>query len=75
MFFPSTSMWNMVKDAPNYFPMNMIVLAQTSRKIIEDSDVPISLEGLITPDSLGFNCDPTGIPLSAFCNKVNTICI
>ena len=41
----------MVKDAPNHVLMNMIGLAQTSRKILEDGDVPIFLLVLITPDS------------------------
>ena len=41
MLFPLPSTWNMVKDAPNNVLMNMIGLAQTSRKIPEDSDVPI----------------------------------
>ena len=42
----------MVKEAPNNAPMNMLGLAQTSRKILEDGDVPIFLVVLITPDSL-----------------------
>ena len=49
MFFPSPSTWEMVKDAPNHVPMNMIVLAQTSREIIENEDVPIFPVVLITP--------------------------
>ena len=49
MFFPSPSTWEMVKDAPNHVPMNMIVLAQTSREIIEDEYVPILPVVLITP--------------------------
>ena len=31
----------MVKDVPNNFPTNMIGLTQTSREILQDSDVPI----------------------------------
>ena len=38
----------MVKDAPNHVPMNMIVLSQTSREILEDGDVPIFLVVLST---------------------------
>ena len=68
-------MCKMVKDAPNYVPMNMIGLAQTSREILEDGDVPIFPVVLSTPDSLQFNCDCTGIPLSTLCIEVNTICI
>ena len=41
MLFPSASTWKMVKDAPNHVPMNMIGLAQTSREIPEDGDIPI----------------------------------
>ena len=48
MFFPSPSTCKMVKDAPNHVLMNMIGLAQTSHKIIEDGDVPIFLVVLIT---------------------------
>ena len=51
MFFPSPPTWEMVKDAPNHVPMNMIGLAQTSRKILEDGDVPIFPLVLITPYS------------------------
>ena len=43
MFLPTPSMWKMVKDAPNHIPMNMIGLAYTSRKILEDGDVSILL--------------------------------
>ena len=42
----------MEKDAPNHVPINMIGLAQTSRKILKDGDVPIFPVVLITPDSL-----------------------
>ena len=42
----------MVKDAPNYVPMNMIGLAQNSYKIIEDGDIPIFPTVLVTPDYL-----------------------
>ena len=52
MFFLSASMRKMVKDAPNYVLMNMIGLTHTSREILEDSDVPIFLVVLITPDYL-----------------------
>ena len=75
MSFPSPSTWKMVKDAPNHIPMNMIGLAQTSREILEDGDVPIFPVVISTPDSLQFNCDHTGIPLSTFCVEVNKICI
>ena len=53
MFFPSPSTWKMVKDAPNHVPMNMIGLAQTSREILEDGDIPIFPVVLITPNSQG----------------------
>ena len=75
MFFPLPSMWKMVKDAPNYVPMNMIGLAQTSRKILEEGDVLIFPVVLSTPDSLQFKCDRTGILLSTFYVEVNKICI
>ena len=69
----------MVKDGPNHVPMNMIGLAQTSLKIIEDGDVPIFPVVLSTPyslqSSLNHYCDRTGILLSIFCVKVNIICI
>ena len=52
MFSPSPSTWNMVKDAPNNVPMNMIGLAQTSRKILKDGDVPIFPVVLSTMDYL-----------------------
>ena len=52
MFFPSPSTWKIVKDTPNHVPMNMIGLAQTSREILEDGDVPIFPVVLITPDFL-----------------------
>ena len=42
----------MAKEAPNYIPMNMIGLAQTSRKIIEDDDILILPVVLITPKAL-----------------------
>ena len=75
MFFPSPSMCNMVKDSPNHVPMNMIGLAQTSHEIIEESDVLTFPVVLSTTDSLKFNCDYTGIPLSTLCVEFNTICI
>ena len=75
MLFPSPYMWKMAKYAPNHVLMNMIGLDQTSRKIIEDSVVPIFPVVLSTPDSPQFNCDCTGILLSTFCMEVNTICI
>ena len=50
MFFPSPSTWKMVKDASNHVPMNMIGLAQTSREILKDGDVPIFPVVLITPN-------------------------
>ena len=49
MFFPSTSTCKVAKDAPNYVLMNMIGLAQTSRKILKDGDVQIFPVDLITP--------------------------
>ena len=52
MFFSSLSMWKLVKDAPNHIPMNIIGLAQTSRKMLKDSGVPIFLVFINTPDSL-----------------------
>ena len=79
MFFPSPSTWNMVKDDPNYVPMNMIGLYQTSCKILEDGDVPILPVVLSTLDYLQYSFnhyyDRTGIPLSTFWEEVNTICI
>ena len=51
MFFPSTSTWKMIKESPNHIPMNMIGLAQTSRKILEDGDVLIFTVVLITTDT------------------------
>ena len=39
----------MVKDAINDVPMNIIGLAQTSRKILKDGDVPMFPVVLITP--------------------------
>ena len=47
--FPFTSTWKAVKDTPNYVLMNMIGLAHTSSKILEDGDVPIFPVVLITP--------------------------
>ena len=52
MIFPSPSTWKMAKDAPNHVLMNMIGLDQTSREIIEDSDVPIFPVLLMTPKAL-----------------------
>ena len=79
MFLPSPSTWKMAKDAPNYFHMNMIGFAQTSKNILEDGDVPILPVVLSTTDylksSLNHRCDRTGIPLYAFCVEVNTIYI
>ena len=62
----------MVKDAPNHVSMNMIGLAQTSREIRKDSDIPIFLVVLSTPYFLQFNHDCTGIPLSTFYVEVST---
>ena len=70
MFFPSPSGWEMEKDAPNQVPMNVIILAQTSHKILEDGFVPIFPVVISTPYSLQFKWDCTGIPLSAFCMEV-----
>ena len=75
MLSPSPSTLNMLKDDLNHVTMDMIGLAQTSRKILEDSDVPIFQVVLITLDPLQFNCYRTGIPLSTFCMEFNTICI
>ena len=79
MFLPLSSMWKMVKDAPNHVMMSMIGLAQTSREILEDSDVPVLQLGISTPDSLqsslNYYCDDTSIPLSTLCMEVDTICI
>ena len=75
MFFTSPSTLKMVKDSPNHVPVNIIGLAQTSRKILEDVDVPIFPVVLITPYSLQFKCYRTGIPLSTLCVEVNAICI
>ena len=79
MLFHSPSTWKMAKDNTDYVPMNMIGLAHTSRKLLEDGDVPILPMVLSTPDylqlSLNHHCDCTGIPLSPFCVEVNTICI
>ena len=66
MLFLSPSTWNMVKDAPNHAPMNMIGLAQTSCKIFKDGDVPTFLVVISNQDPLQFNCDRTGIMLPTF---------
>ena len=64
---------------PNNVPMNMIGLSQTSRKILEDGDVPIFPVVISNLDhskpSLNHYCDCTGILLSTFYVEVNTICI
>ena len=77
MFFPSPSMWKMVKDAPNNFPMEMIGLAQTSREILKDGDVPIFPVVLSTSDPLqlilNHHYDNTGISLSTYFVEINTI--
>ena len=69
----------MAKGAPNHFPMNMIGLAHTSHKILEDGDVPILPVVLSNTDplhlSLHHHCDSTGISLSTFWVEVNTIYI
>ena len=64
-----------MKDAPNNVLMNMIGLAHTSLEILEDGVVPIFPVVISTPDSIQFNFDFTGIPLSIFCVEVNRICI
>ena len=38
---PFTSNWKMVKGYPNHIQMDIIVLAQTSCEILEDSDILI----------------------------------
>ena len=75
MFFPSPSTCKMAKEAPNHVSMNMIGLAQTSREIPEEGDVPIFPVVLSTTYYLQSNCDRTVIPLSTFCMEVNKICI
>ena len=52
MFFLSPPTWKMVKDYPNHIPTDMIGLAQTSREIIDDSDIPILPVVLFTLDSV-----------------------
>ena len=60
----------MVKGALNYVPMNMLGLAQTSREIIEDDDVPVLPVVLSTmyylESSLSHYCVRTGILLFTF---------
>ena len=75
MFFPSPSTWKMAKDNPNRVPMNMIGLAQTSHKMLEDGDVPIFPLVLSTLDSLQFNCGRISILISTLCAEDNTIFI
>ena len=79
MFFPSPSMWKMLKDAPNHVLVDIIGSDQTSRKVLEDGDVPLFPVVLSTPYprqlSLNHHCDCTGMPLSTSCVEVNTICI
>ena len=67
MFFPSPPTWKKVEDDPNYVPMNIIGLAQTSHEILKDGDVPIFPVVLSTLDYLQFNCYRTSILLSTFC--------
>ena len=64
MFFPSPSMCKVVKGYPNHVVMNMIGLAQTSREIIEDLDVPILLVVLIT--LLSWRKDRKSVSLEVF---------
>ena len=49
---PFNSTWKVVKEAPNYIPIQMIGLTHSSREIIEDSDVLILPVVLITPKAL-----------------------
>ena len=42
----------MVKEAPNHISMNMIGLAETSRKILEDGDILIFPVVLVTTKDL-----------------------
>ena len=42
------------EDAPNYFPINIVGLSQTSREILEDGDVLIFLVVLINPNYLRY---------------------
>ena len=44
-----------MKEASNRVPVNMIGLAQTSREILEDSDVSIFPVVIINPDSLNYS--------------------
>ena len=64
-----------MKDAPNHVPMNMIGLAQTSRKTLDDGDVPIFPVVRSTPDSLqpslNHYSDFSVIPLPTLCVEVN----
>ena len=53
-----TSTCKMVKEAPNYVPMNTIGASQTLHKIIEEADVPIFLVVLITPKDLRYTTSP-----------------
>ena len=74
MFFTSPSTWKMVKDSLNHVPMKMISLAQTSREILEDGDVPIFVVFFYSGFPI-LNCDFTGITLSTFYAEVNTVYI
>ena len=47
-----------MKDDSNHIPMNMIGSAQTSHKILEDSDIVIFLVSLITPKALWYITAP-----------------
>ena len=49
---PLTYTWKMAKEAPNHIPMNMIGLAQTSCKILEEGDILIFPVVLVTPKDL-----------------------
>ena len=75
MFFPSPSNWKMVKHAPNHVTMKNIGLAQTSREILEDGDVPNIPGGFNYSVLPTVNCDRTSITLSTLYAEFNKICI
>ena len=72
-------MHKMVKYAHNNVQIKIIGLAQNSREMLKDDDVPIFTVVLSTPDylqlSLHHHCDRTGITLSILCVEVNEIVI
>ena len=52
---PFNYTWKTEKDDLNHIPMNMIGSAHNSRKILEDSDLPIFPVVLITPKDLRYS--------------------